>query len=288
MSQQSHKNIGFCHICHKHGDLSFEHIPPKAAFNKYKIFFTPGSELLKTIGLNIMPWDFTKKRGIKRVQRQGGMGQYTFCTKCNNLTGHWYADALVEFIKQAYYIIYKLGGYSKFHSEEKYFFQFHQIYPLRIIKEILAMFFSINSPNFSLAQPELQALVLDKNLKGINMGKYALYIYLMKGTVSRYIGISGTLNVFTGRKRIISELSAPPFGFVLEIDPQLYNRQKDSDIVNFANDFTYDEKTDLRLTLNVKESNSYFPLDYRTQKQIIDDHLKNVLQEDINKIAKKL
>lgn len=278
---------GICHICGKRGTLTYEHIPPKAAFNKHKITITPGSELTKLIQNDILPEEMFQNKKVKKVYKQRGMGAYTLCEGCNTFTGHFYADAYVEMVRQAIYIIHTLGGSDIFKSGEKYIFQFRKLYPLRIIKEIFTMFFSVNSDQFSKAQPELQKFVLNKEICFINKDKYAIYAHILSGILARYSGISGLLNVYSGQIRLISEVAAHPFGFVLEIDPKEKNRLLECDIIDFAK-FKYDEQSDIRLALEVKESNYYMPLDYRSKNEIFNTRLKNILQETANQIAKKL
>ena len=45
MSEETH--CGICHICGEYGKLSFEHIPPKNAFNAKRAKVYDGNEILK-------------------------------------------------------------------------------------------------------------------------------------------------------------------------------------------------------------------------------------------------
>lgn len=156
---------------------------------------------------------------------------------------------------------------------------FHQIYPLRIVKEIIAMFFSVNSPNLSRVHPELKALVLSKKKRGISTKKFGIYLYFLIGSVARYIGVAGILQLKPSGNitRVLSELSAPPFGYVFEIDPK--REEKYCDIGYFANKFRYDQKVNLSLKIPIYECNTHFPADYRTKQEVMNDYIKNKLRE---------
>ena len=83
--------FGICHICGQHRKLSFEHVPPEAAFNEHSILHTAFEDVLRSENLD-------KVRG--RVQQRGA-GAYTLCEKCNSDTGSWYAGAYAEWAHQA-------------------------------------------------------------------------------------------------------------------------------------------------------------------------------------------
>lgn len=254
-----------CHICGRWTRLTYEHVPPRAAFNSNKAFVYFGKNV---IGSDNFPWDLTGKRG-KQLQR--GIGGYTLCGQCNNDTGRWYANAFVDFTHKGYIATF----YQKSNTTDWIKITLPSIYPLRIIKEIVAMFFSINSPDLSTIHRDLRAFVLSKEKRGLPSQQYGFYVYVLRGSISRYIGMAGILSTRTGAKRILSELSAPPFGYVFEIEPE--NKRDYCDITFFANDFKYHEKRTITLYIPIYESNTYFPADYRTKKQVMRDYLKNKL-----------
>lgn len=257
---------GKCHICGKYGSLTYEHVPPRAAFNSHKAFIHFGKE---NIGSNDFPWDFSRKRG-KQLQR--GIGFHTLCGRCNNNTGSWYGDAFVDFTYKGY----KTTFNQKSNTNNWITIILPDIYPLRIIKEIVAMFFSVNNPNLSAIHQDLQTFVLSREKRGISTHKYGFYIYALRGSISRYIGVAGILSISTGTIRLLSEFSAPPFGYVFEIEPK--DKSNYCDITFFANDFMFNEKRTIKLTIPIYESNTYFPADYRTKRQVMEDYIKNKIE----------
>jgi len=257
---------GQCHICGKYGPLTYEHVPPRAAFNSNKAFMYFGKDI---IGSDNFPWDFSEKKG---KQHQKGLGFYTLCGQCNNDTGSWYGNAFVDFTYKGYRATFN----QKNNANSWTTITLPDIYPLRIIKEIVAMFFSVNNPNLSTIHQDLQALVLSKGKKGISKEKYGFYIYVLTGSIYRYIGIAGILSI-TGTTRVLSEFSAPPFGYVFEVDPK--NKRDYCDLTFFANDFNYNERRTINLQIPILECNTYFPADYRTKQQVMETYIKNKLFE---------
>jgi len=265
---------GRCHLCGQIKELTYEHIPPKKAFNNTKKFIYPGENILRRLKTTYFPWQL-EEFGLERIQKQRGIGWYTLCKKCNNFTGHHYADSLINFIIQGYLNIKHYGGENNLEANKFYSFEFKKIKPLRIIKEIITMFFSINNPKFVLVHPDLQKFVLNVKKEGLNPRNYALYIYILKGSITRYVGITGILQLRNQTNpivRIVSELAAPPFGFVLEMQPKLDYK---NNIIYFANKFKINEQLDMRLSIPVYESNTEYPLDYRNKEKILMDYIKN-------------
>ncbi len=262
--------IGKCHLCGEREKLSFEHVPPRGAFNKSTIKIYGGNEIIGRDG-HKFPWDFSDLRG---KQSQRGFGQYTLCEACNSFTGAKYGAAYIEFIYQGWNILVNNLGRKNISAN------FTNIYPLRVLKQLISMFFSINSPNFTISNSNLSKFVLSPSNKGLNNRDYALYIYFLAGNISKYIGLSGVLKI-GGRNRYISEMANMPFGFVLEIDPVKGIKEKYNlcDILGFANCYNYDECTDIKLNIPFLDSNTIYPIDYRTREEIFNQRIENRVKE---------
>jgi hypothetical protein len=265
MKNQEEK-YGECRICGRMGKLSYEHVPTGAAFNQNKAFMYFGKDV---IGAENFPWDFSN---IKGRQLQKGIGFNTLCIKCNNNTGHLYGNAFVEFIYQGYRQTYN----KAYRSGDIVNVEFRDIYPLRIIKQIVTMFFSVNPPGLSKIHPELVKFVLDKWCRELSLDKFGFYVFVLRGSILRYIGITGILNS-DGSTRILSEISAPPFGYVFEIEPK--GKANYCDLTSFGNNYKYDDKVTIRIDVPVLEVNSYFPADYRTKWEIMETYIRNKLNK---------
>lgn len=267
---------GKCHICGKMGDLSYEHVPPRKAFNSNKALMYYGQNILENDGKGF-PWEIPTK--IKGKQLQRGIGAYTLCQKCNNNTGAWYGNAFVDFIQKGY----RETGNKKYIPHSWGTITLNKIYPLRIIKQIMAMFFSVNNPYLSDAHEELREFVLSKEKRGVSEKKFGFYIYIFKGEILRRLGIVviGNIQSDPFKIRTVSEISTPPFGLVLEFQPK--DKKGLYDITFFANEFDYDQQATISLKIPVYESNTYFPIDYRTKKQVVTDYIKNRIDANISR-----
>jgi len=253
---------GKCHLCNQVKELSFEHVPPKSAFNNKRAFYYTGNDFLKHIGTGNLPWDFS---GLKPTQSQRGMGGYTLCKECNNRTGHWYGDAFAQFIVQGYKHIYDFGGLAAVSAQKSLKFNFKGIHPQRIVKQLLCMFFSINNPDLCVAKKDLAELVQNPNSNAVGSGKYTLVPYVNTGKLIRNLGITTSLNIYNGQIRVISELSALPFGFTLEFDSK---EAESINIIDWINTFNYNDQVDLELVIPVYEANTTYPADFRTKQEI--------------------
>lgn len=127
----------WCILCMKHTKLTQEHVPPRKLGNT-------GNKKTRTGSLeDFFNGDFSTKdfpRGIKRKAK--GNTYYTLCADCNSFFGSEYVKEYIKFAEDNRQFLYrntslKNGKPHLTHSLKK-------INPLRIGKEIVAMFFSIN------------------------------------------------------------------------------------------------------------------------------------------------
>lgn len=110
---------GNCALCGEFKKLSFEHVPPAAAFNNLPIFIQ-GHEHLA---------DENSYLYGKKMKSNKGFGGYTLCEVCNNNTGSWYARDFVEFALQGMEIIKNTESQYKIKGT-------YTIKPLNVIKQI--------------------------------------------------------------------------------------------------------------------------------------------------------
>lgn len=94
MARQEH--TGICHICGEYKKLTYEHIPPEAAFNSQRRKMSTVKELMENKKDNRAPWDI---EGLKYKQFQQGTGFFTLCGECNSFTGAKYGVTYSDFIK---------------------------------------------------------------------------------------------------------------------------------------------------------------------------------------------
>jgi hypothetical protein len=248
------KREGICHICGDFGTLSKEHVPPKSAFNNRR---TVEVKLRETITLG------PDEVALGPIH-QGGVFFYTLCPRCNNLTGHWYGGRFVDWCYQGMHILFCTRGKPSL-------VYLNYLFPLAIIKEVIAMFFSVNSERFRLPNQELEKFVMNRDARYLSP-KYRFFVYYNTDGHFRYIGLTGQLNVFTGRRILISEISYPPFGYVMTIDSEPPDSRL-FEITHFA-EYRYEEFAVMELRLPTLPTHTMYPGDYRTMKELKELHKK--------------
>lgn len=241
---------GVCHICKKNTDLSFEHIPPKCAFNKYTKYRTvPFTEYI----LNSNDEDYKSSAKIQ----QGGIGSYCLCRDCNTFLGQNYVQ---DYFKMAQVGRSVLQG----HDFTQVFFKTINISPLKFFKQIISMFICINTPDFTEEHSELLNFVRDRN-ENFLPEKYRVFMYL-----NNLGQIRNLTSIYTNHYGFVNEITFPPFGFVLSFDPSI--KFPLTEITHLKNNaLEYEGVVDFRL-FNLP-THLHYPIDYRT-KQEIDETVK--------------
>ncbi len=254
---------GNCHICGTYGKLSFEHVPPKSAFNNRRVVRV-GIDKAIAVG----PYD-NKITG--RIEQRGA-GDYTLCERCNNNTGRWYARSFAHWCVQGATVLIKTDFNPRI-------FTIHYIFPLRVIKQIVTMFFSVNHEGFATANPELVEFVLNRD-KLYLPPQYRFYVYFNRGVPTdrlRSTGIVGKLNFDTGKQTLISEITFPPFGYVFTIDSEIPDRRL-FEITHFSR-YRYDDLKVLEMRPVVLDTPTFVPGDYRTPEEVMKESAQQIEEE---------
>lgn len=249
---------GKCHICQKESNLTFEHIPPRKAFNYQSARIIDGEELMRIIcDENKSPWDYSD---LKYVQKQRGVGMQSLCSRCNNLTGKYYGN---EYIKFANTVDILFPEILK-RNEKIAGIRINGMNPLLFAKQVLSMFCS-TCPNITQKYPEIIELLLNKSRKGIDTNKLRLSMFLLKERRIAYTGVQAMWVSNIGI-RVVASIDAYPFGFLLEFDPKI--KCVELDITSFLNDFE-DTTYNMNFGIPILERNMPFSTDYRTKEEII-------------------
>lgn len=254
------KVIGKCHICGLHTQLTFEHVPPRAAFNDRPVINTPFDKIVNTDDLDDLS-------NLKGKQSQRGAGGYTLCVKCNNDTGAWYGNAFVSWSYQGYHI-------SKYASVAPSIYHLFHIFPLRVIKQIVCMFFSANHPGFSDVQSELVRFVLNRNRKYLDPD-IRFYTYFNISDRSRQSGVTGSMSIGQGGHKVFSEISFPPFGYVMSLGTPPPDERL-LDISHFSS-YSFNDWADVSLRIPVLPVYTWVPGDFRGREEVISSMSKNAL-----------
>jgi len=252
---------GTCHICGQTGFLSFEHIPPKSAYNKKTL-----------VQYNLE--DKIRKANVKGRKIQGGVGAYTLCETCNNDTGSWYASEYVRWASIGYDTLKILHKDHKlFGDKHELAVVFKEVYPLRFLKQVVVLFFSVSSgPNgLSKNYPKLAEFVLDKESTDLPDG-FRFFIRLFESPSVRRMPIAGKITVAFNKSpdgqltnlrpvssNVFSEITHRPFALVMTMDGEDFS---DATEITSFKEHSYNTQVDLPLTLKVSRKTSHYPVDY--------------------------
>ena len=240
-----------CRLCGTQENISYEHVPPKSCYNR-NVRYT------KVPFLEYIQKDKLLDEKQKLKIEQGGVGFYSLCKKCNTDLGTNYVKAYSIFIKCMAKIAFK--------NDNNYFVvDIKELELLKILKQIVSMFLSINDYQFSRTFIELVDFVNSPESNDLPE-KFRIFCYLNSEGSLRHLPLGVEGNFISNISIACSEICFPPFGCVLTID---FNGKIDglTEITNFKN-CPLDKKSNLSLGIYKLPAISPFHLDYRGKEQI--------------------
>lgn len=242
------KTFGICRLCGDERELTYEHVPPRCAFNR---------EPAKMYRLD--QWVVLESGGPARYQsQQRGSGYVTLCADCNERRGGaWNVGEFCLWTKTAAVLIGKFPEGQT--VTEASFRPRKPLKPLPFTKQIVSMLLALNLPDFGAQHPELRRFVMEKERTGLPE-EYRLYLSLCDLPFARWVGRYGFLGItLDGEVETVTatELSYFPFTHVLAIGPPLrMGALLDiTDFTRWSRNDVFDEK----LTLPV--NGSFLPFD---------------------------
>jgi hypothetical protein len=242
---------GYCRLCGQYGKLSYEHVPPKSAYNDQPIALYTFTDLVD---------------GRGRTKFRQGLGAYTLCVRCNNLTGAWYGSAFAEWTRQG------LEGLDKLRaSGQQSILLPYYVRPLNVVKQIVIMALALGAVPTIAPSAALRRFVLNREERYLPTSD-KLYVYHSVGGQPRLAAGMAVLNIETGSASYVrGEVALPPFGYLvsdpLPQKPDLGAAEGLCEITWFA-DYAYDEYAALYLRIPGMETNGPVPVDYRTREQM--------------------
>ena len=253
MARQEH--TGICHICGEYKKLTYEHIPPEAAFNSQRRKMSTVKELMENKKDNRAPWDI---EGLKYKQFQQGTGFFTLCGECNSFTGAKYGVTYSDFIKAIGAEILKI---PKEKRKQGLSFHVEQINLLAFFKQVISMFCSLNTEQFGIS---FKDFLLNESSTNFDTSIYKVCMYLHAGHVDRLVPFQTQLNIKTGNMEFCSEISTFPVGFIFyDISHNRTTSFCGSDITSFSQ-CDYSSLYNLDIQIPFLECNTPFGLDFRT------------------------
>ena len=239
---------GKCRICGGVGPLSWEHVPPEAAYNNQRLVRAAQEQMLKP-----ERWD-----GVRGQIEQRGGGDYTLCEPCNNKTGTWYAAEYVRWARQGLDRLARIPD----HEENAFFVPFRGR-PLRFLKQVVTMVFSANGADFAPRHPELVEFVLDWRATGLPP-QYKIDLVLARGGFARQSGVSGMVDLSNGAAEFSSEIAHFPFALRLIVGGE--HRTRRGALEQFAQ-FGPDDEGEAWLYTIAGHVVTKFPGDYRSRER---------------------
>lgn len=243
--------VGICKLCKKQKPLTYEHIPPKSAFNNNTRFYELNS---KDYYQNAMDYSEGKLKPKSRIE-QGGFGNHCLCNECNGYLGQKYVRDYKKFAEISYGII------NQYQDAKCYEFDISDINLLKFIKQIIAIFICCNNSNFTKTYDGLIEFVMDEKSNKLS-DRYRIYMYLNhEGNIR-----NGNI-MYTNLCGAKCEFTFKPFGFVLNMDnPKPILELSDVTSFKYYNPEIKHQK--LMIKLNKYPTILPFPLDYRSKDEI--------------------
>lgn len=245
---------GVCCICGEEKELTYEHIPPKAAFNHFN---------LKLYDF----YDYITQNNTRYKNLQKGAGLYSLCSKCNNNTGTWYGSAYAEFANQGmrYYQQKATGVLCVPYT----------IYPLRVLKQVVSMFASVKGAAWCKGEPQIRKFLLDPYCTELPQ-QLDIRMYMVSKGRSKIEPMSVQMNVLTGERFIGSEIAYTPFSFICVDDKNYTNYHILNElysIIHFSN-YGYNDRRQLFLNIPRKPCNP-ITLDFRENVPDLETLIKS-------------
>lgn len=253
---------GICRLCGKNTLLSYEHVPPRVAFNSNTSFVSMNFE-------DYMNQENAFKNPPRGKTKQGGIGYNSFCRECNSFLGTKYVPAYKNWV---------IGGAQLLNIGYEYGlveYTIKEIEPLKVIKQIISMFLAINQESFLESSPELHLFLNSPETKTLPE-RYRIFMYLTRAESYRYMPFVVTGNFKTGITTACTEIAFPPYGYVLTFD--FKGKISFLNEITYFSTYEYNQKTSLDMVTFQLPTYMQFPLDYRSENKIETD-IENTIRK---------
>lgn len=205
------RTCGICRICGLERELTYEHVPPRCAFNDQRARM-----------YSLEQWVVLQSGGPARYRdQQRGSGYVTLCSECNNRRGGaWNAREFCKWTKMARGLIRRFPSGRRVESAT---FRTHSLEPLPFSKQIVSMILALNLPTFGTTYPALREFVLDRDRTSLP-DDHHVYLSLCDLGFARWVGQYAFMGqTLDGNIESVaaSELSYFPFTYVLAIGARL-------------------------------------------------------------------
>lgn len=251
-----------CRLCGEERPLTFEHIPPRAAYNRGRVSMLGVEDWLKH---DADPDGPEPRRQIQ----QRGSGAYSLCEECNNLTGRLYVPELSAWVRSGANALFgepDLAARYRDHARTVYAaMKIQGCKPGRFAKQVATMLLAMSPPELGDRFPGLRRYARDPDALGLP-DELELYLVLYAGPRGRYAaGVAqGSGDLLSGESEVhlIYELAAAPFAYILSVDEKTPVIET-GNITNFAT-APIDAIANVSMELIIGYGETPLPLDFRS------------------------
>lgn len=255
----------YCRLCGEWRKMTYEHVPPERAFNDRPRLFQSLQDKLR-------------KRNYTKYRK--GIGLYSLCEQCNNTTGGNYGGAFVEWAKQG------LEWLELIAENDIETFTF-TIQPLNVLKQVCTMAIASMSIVSLKKHEDLRRFVFNKDSQYMPYN-YGIYVYLAENEKPRFASDIVTSTFSSNSVTMVYlEIAIPPFGYCVVsqrsgISPEKIRQHRLYPIEWFWG-YALNETATVELRLPKLPVNTVFPLDYRTETQVVQEMIDQEIRSQIEK-----
>lgn len=233
-----------CRICLETGALSFDHVPPKSAFNKGPVWLHDPEKMLHLT---------SEERSLIRGRKdQKGTGRHSLCRSCNSMLGSQYVRAYSELTA---YVAHLLFDRAPTANERLGPFLF-RTRPLNLVKCICGMALSVSLPESDTWLDSMRAFVVNKDVCQLPAG-IRVFIYASRSMTTRQLSQFAALTTHSGPVGF-TELYSVPLGVVLTFDSGPLDTRH-MEITHFAF-HSYNQEVEISYTLPILNVDGPLPL----------------------------
>jgi len=237
-----------CHVCSKYPATSKEHIPSRHAGNKgeVEIIYIDGKTPSGDMEFHV-------------VRSSDGFWVPTFCKYCNNKTGWRYGEAYKDFISQ----IADAAGLEDTSGRD--YAHLKGIYPLRILKQMFAMFLGAVPYEPAPVWNSIQDFVRKRD-SVLPANAPSVYLYKNISKLGRIVPCCGIVEFSTDKCLVVSEVSWPPVGIVFAYQSDERFRMMEN--ITHWGRFRFKVKSDSLVRLPRLRVASHYPLGFGTAQKV--------------------
>ena len=133
----------------------------------------------------------------------------------------------------------------------------------KVFKQVVSCFASVNGAIWCKNNPKIKSFLLNPYEKNFP-SEIDIRVYMQKRSRSKFEGISGQMNVFTGERFVGSEWSYPPFSYILICEKNYTNYRSLNELYSLRDflNYNYDDRRTLYINIPRKPCNPT-TLDFR-------------------------